>query len=172
MRIPIENGLHLAEFRATDKAACVALIREPEIYRGTLRIPRPYEESHFDEWLASVAATTERYGEPVQFAVRDGETFLGSIGLGDLRPGHRAELGYWLGKRWWGRGIMTAVVAAVCRHAMLRWQLVRITASVFSWNTASARVLEKNGFEYEGLLRKHHQKDGEFLDSKLYALVR
>src|SRR5690606_12348842 len=86
--------------------------------------------------------------------------------------GHKAEIGYWLAKPWWGRGIMTAVVGKACEYAFSRWQLVRITAHVFESNIASARVLEKNGFEFERLLRKHHLKDGRFLDSRLFALVR
>ena len=67
---------------------------------------------------------------------------------------------------------MTAVVGQACEHAFAAWKLVRITAHVFDFNAASARVLEKNGFECEGHLRKHFLKDGRFIDSKLYALVR
>jgi len=89
-----------------------------------------------------------------------------------LTYGHRAEIGYWLAKPFWGQGIMSAVVGAICDFAFGDWKLVRITAHVFTSNEASSRVLEKNGFEYEGLLRKHHQKDGKFIDSKLYALVK
>ena len=66
---------------------------------------------------------------------------------------------------------MTDVVRSACAFALQEWKLVRITAHVFAFNEGSARVLEKNGFEFEGLLRKHHQKDDNFLDSRLYALV-
>jgi RimJ/RimL family protein N-acetyltransferase len=67
---------------------------------------------------------------------------------------------------------MTDVVRSACAFAAQQWKLVRITAHVFDFNVASARVLEKCGFELEGHLRKHHQKDGKFLDSRLYALVK
>ena len=67
---------------------------------------------------------------------------------------------------------MTAVVGNACDSAIVEWQLVRITAHVFESNIASVRVLEKNGFEFEGLLRKHHRKEGQFLNSRLLALVR
>ena len=66
---------------------------------------------------------------------------------------------------------MTDVIRTACDFAIAQWKLVRITAHVFDFNVASARVLEKNGFEYEGLLRKHHFKDGKFIDAKLYARV-
>ena len=67
---------------------------------------------------------------------------------------------------------MTDVVRSACDFALAEWKLVRIMAHVFEFNKASARVLEKCGFELEGLLRKHHQKDGKFLDSRLYTLVK
>ncbi len=67
---------------------------------------------------------------------------------------------------------MTSVVGKACEHAFARWKLVRITANVFHFNLASASVLEKNGFVFEGDLRKHYLKDGRFIDGKLHALVR
>ena len=67
---------------------------------------------------------------------------------------------------------MTDVVRSACTLSVTEWKLVRITAHVFEFNKASARVLEKNDFRCEGLLRKHHRKDGKFFDSQLFALVR
>ena len=67
---------------------------------------------------------------------------------------------------------MTAVVRRVCRHAFEDFGLAKITAHVFSHNPASARVLEKCGFQQEGLLRKHFLKDGSFIDARLFALLQ
>lgn len=119
-----------------------------------------------------MAEASERHGEPVHFAIREGDSLIGSVGFDGLTKGHKAEIGYWLAKRWWGRGIMTAVVGTACDYAFAEWHLVRITAHLFESNIASAQVLEKNGFECEGLLWKHHLKDGQFLNSRLFALVR
>ena len=85
---------------------------------------------------------------------------------------HRGEIGYWLAKPFWGRGIMTGVVRRVCRHAFEEFGLVKVSAHVFTNNPASARVLEKCGFVEEGLLRKHFLKDGRFLDAWVFALLR
>lgn len=85
---------------------------------------------------------------------------------------HRAEVGYWLAKPFWGRGIMTAVVRRLCRHAFDEYGLAKITAQVSLHNPASARVLEKCGFQQEGCLRKHFLKDGRFIDARLFALLR
>ena len=106
-------------------------------------------------------------------SIRDENDFLiGLLGFESLRHGHRAEIGYWLARPYWGQGIMTNVVRAACTYSIEQWNLVRITANVFEFNTASARVLEKNGFHLEGTLRKVHLKDDRFIDAKLYALVR
>jgi RimJ/RimL family protein N-acetyltransferase len=67
---------------------------------------------------------------------------------------------------------MTTVVRRLCQFAFAEFGLVKITAHVFADNPASAKVLENCGFQQEGFLRKHYLKDGKFLDSKLFALVR
>ena len=85
--------------------------------------------------------------------------------------------GRWQGEvpRWLDRatpGYHDECSGSACEFALDRWKLVRIAVHVFDFNQASARVLQKNRFEFEGLLQKHHRKDGEFLDSKLHALVK
>ena len=99
---------------------------------------------------------------------------IGGCGLNDFEAGksHRAEVGYWLAKPLWGRGIMTAAVQRVCQHAFEEFGLLKITAHVFIHNSASARVLEKCGFQQEGFLRKHFLKDGRFIDGWLFALLK
>lgn len=172
MQIPVTQRIALTEFRPIDKAECVERIGDREIYEHTLRIPHPYTEAHFDQWLALLAEETAQRGEPVHFVIRVGDSLIGSIGFDGLIRGHKAEVGYWLAKAWWGQGIMTAVVGKACEYAFDQWSLVRITAHVFESNVASLRVLEKNGFEFEGLLRKHYWKDGRYINSRLLALVR
>ena len=99
---------------------------------------------------------------------------FGGCGFDDFQVGksHRAEIGYWLAKPYWNRGIMTAVVKKVCQYGFKEFGLVKITAHVFATNPASGRVLEKCGFEQEGFLKKHYLKDGRYLDAGLYGLVK
>jgi ribosomal-protein-alanine N-acetyltransferase len=85
---------------------------------------------------------------------------------------HTATLGYWLGKDFWGRGIMTEAVAAFTDFCFEKFPLRRILAEVFANNPASARVLEKAGFVFEGRLKNNVIKDGKLLDSLLYAKTR
>jgi [ribosomal protein S5]-alanine N-acetyltransferase len=83
-----------------------------------------------------------------------------------------AEIGYWLGEPFWGRGIATEALRAMTAYAFERFDICRLEAGVFDWNPASARVLEKNGYVLEGRARLGVIKDGRMGDRLLYALVR
>ncbi len=175
MKISVNHQVHLSEFQPSDQAACVEHLKEKEIYDRTLRIPYPYTETDFQAWLQIVERTTEQQGRPVQWAIRNVQEYLiGGCGFDGLQVGksHQAEIGYWLAKPYWGRGIMTAVVRKACEFAFAEFGLVKIMAHVFANNSASAKVLEKCGFVQEGYLRKHYLKDGKYIDARLFALVR
>jgi RimJ/RimL family protein N-acetyltransferase len=174
MKIVVSPHIHLSEFVPSDQAACVEHLKEKEIYDHTLRIPYPYTEANFQEWLEIVARTTQQQGRAVQWAIRNEEgSLIGGCGFDGFQVGasHQAEIGYWLAKPFWSRGIMSAVVRKMCAFAFAEFGLVKITAHVFANNQASARVLAKCGFEEEGYLRKHYFKDNQFLDARLFALV-
>jgi RimJ/RimL family protein N-acetyltransferase len=175
MNIVVNDQVHLSEFRSLDKPTLVQHLNDRDIYDRTLRIPFPYTDASADEWLALVAEITKQQGRPVQWAIRNAEdALIGGCGFDGFQAGksHRAEVGYWLAKPFWSRGIMTAVVQRVCHHAFEEFGLVKITAHVFPHNPASARVLEKCGFQQEGYLRKHFVKDGQFIDARLFASLR
>jgi RimJ/RimL family protein N-acetyltransferase len=173
VRIEVRDGICLTEIRTTDKSAIVHHLNDKDIFNNTLRIPYPYSDEDAAQFMAIVTEATAEHGHPVHFAIRgDGDLLIGGCGFDGLHYEHRAEIGYWLGKPYWGRGIMTDVVRSACAFALSKWRLVRIKAYVFEFNKASARVLEKNGFAYEGLLRKHDRKESTFLNSMAYALVK
>jgi [ribosomal protein S5]-alanine N-acetyltransferase len=175
MKLAVNDRVHLSEVRISDKQALIQYLNDREIYDRTLRIPYPYTEASADEWLALSAKKTEQAGRPIHFAIRvAADALIGVLGFDGPQEGspHRAEIGYWLAKPYWGQGIMSAVVRRLCRHAFEELGLAKITANVFAYNPASARVLEKCGFQQEGFLRKHFLKDGALLDGKLFALLR
>lgn len=82
-----------------------------------------------------------------------------------------AELGYWLAEDYWGRGIMTEAVRQICREAFDRFDILRIFAEPFAENLGSRRVLEKAGFQLEGVMRESVCKRGRVYDSCMYALL-
>jgi [ribosomal protein S5]-alanine N-acetyltransferase len=174
MKIVVNDQVHLSKFRSSDKPALVQNLNDRDIYERTLRIPFPYTDASADEWLSHYVKATDQHGQPAHFAIRTGDdALIGGCGLNDFEIGksHRAEVGYWLAKPFWGRGIMTAVIQRLCQHAFEEFGLVKIIAHVAMHNPASARVLEKCGFVQEGLLRKHFLKDGQFIDVKLFGLL-
>ena len=80
-----------------------------------------------------------------------------------------AEIGYWLGQPFWGRGIATEALVALTEYAVATHGLTRVFAVPFAWNTASCRVLEKAGYVLEGRLRRSAVKDGVITDQLQYA---
>ena len=132
--------------------------------------PHPYGIDDAHTFLRSVTNS-----EPVTlFCIDVGSAAIGGIGIriGVDVHRHTAELGYWLGEEFWRRGIMTQAVAAFTDFCFEDFQLRRIYAEPFSNNRASARVLEKAGFTFEGRLKNNVLKDGEVLDSLLYARTK
>jgi ribosomal-protein-alanine N-acetyltransferase len=175
MKIVVNDQVHLSEFRSSDKPALIQHLNDRDIYDRTLRIPFPYTDAAADDWLTLVAKITEQQGRPVHWALCNAEdALIGACGFSGFEVGksHLAEVGYWLAKPYWGRGIMTAVVQRLCKHAFEEFGLVKIIAHVHPHNLASARVLEKCGFQQEGFLRKHFLKDGKLLDALLFGLLR
>ncbi|OHT02741.1 acetyltransferase, ribosomal protein N-acetylase [Tritrichomonas foetus] len=82
------------------------------------------------------------------------------------------EIGYWLGEKYWGQGIMTRVVKSGVKYIFSNFDIVRIYADIFARNVGSKRVLEKAGFEFEGVLRKSVFKNGEQIDALSYSLIQ
>ncbi|HSP35568.1 MAG TPA: GNAT family protein, partial [Thermoanaerobaculia bacterium] len=134
---------------------------------NTMYIPHPYPESAAAAWIASQAEAPDEYS----FAIDDGQ-LTGSIGLRLTRMFERAEVGYWIGTPFWGRGYATEALAAVLRFGFEELRLHRIYAGYFSRNAASARVMEKNDMQYEGRLREHVKKWDEFVDVVYYGILR
>src|ERR1041385_6722312 len=134
------------------------------------RFPYPYTDRDARNWLEAVIDA-----EPeTTFAIDVAGEAVGGIGYTMQYDVDRrsAEIGYWLGEEVWGRGITTAAVIAVTDHAFANHDLCRLYAHVFAWNPASARVLEKAGYTFEGRLRKSVTKEGQTIDQLIYAMIR
>src|SRR5262245_35160049 len=133
MKIVVNGQVHLTEFCSSDRDALIEHLNDRDIYDRTLRIPFPYTDASADEWLAIVGNITKQQGQPVHWAIRNAEdALIGGCGFDGFQVGksHRAEVGYWLARPFWGRGIMTAVVERLCWHAFEQLRLVKITAHV------------------------------------------
>jgi [ribosomal protein S5]-alanine N-acetyltransferase len=134
------------------------------------RFPYPYTTADARNWLESVIG----FEPETNFAIDVAGEAVGGIGFVLQHDvGRRsAEIGYWLGEEYWGRGIVTEALIAVTDHAFANYDLCRLYAHVFEWNGASARVLEKAGYQLEGRMRKSVTKDGQTIDQLMYAVIR
>lgn len=134
----------------------------------TAGFPHPYTRTDGERWLA-IALLDD---PPNHFAIEAGGAFAGAIGILPRSGEHHgsAIFGYWLGRRFWGRGIATDAARTLARHALGSRGMRRLEASVFVPNVASARVLEKAGFSLEGRMRASYvERDGTVCDALLYA---
>jgi ribosomal-protein-alanine N-acetyltransferase len=161
----------LREWRDGDEASLVRHADNPRVAR-LLRdsFPQPYSLDDARRWIRECASAKP----PTTLAIAvEGEP-CGSVGLHPQPDIFRksAEIGYWLGESRWGIGIMTEAVSGFTAYALREFDLEHLFATVFENNPASARVLEKAGYELEGRLRRHATKDGVTMDVLFYGMVR
>ncbi len=133
--------------------------------------PHPYSRENAKEFIQ---LANEKM--PVcDFALEYQGEAVGAIGfIPQNEIYHRSfEIGYWLGEPFWGRGLVAEAVSIFCAHLFeTQPEIVRLYARVFSHNPGSMRVLEKAGFQKEGILRQAIFKNGELRDEHRYALLR
>ena len=166
------NGYRLRAWRTDDLRSLVRNADNRNVWINLSdRFPHPYTAEDGRGWLELQASAEHA---EVVFAIEVEGAAVGGIGLtrgGDLQA-KGAEIGYWLGEPFWGRGIMTAVLRQLTDWAFATSDLERIWASVLAWNPGSSRVLEKAGYTCEARLRRSVHKDGQVIDSLLYARLR
>lgn len=133
--------------------------------------PHPYTLKDAHAWIGLCATQGD---PPRNLAIEVEGEIAGGIGLERGADVYRlsAEVGYWLGRRFWGRGIATAALIRFTSYAFERFDFVRLHAAVFDYNPASARVLEKAGYVFEARRRQALVKDGRIADELAYYRLR
>ena len=167
------DRLVLDAFTQADAPTVQRLAGHPDIAATTLRIPHPYEDGMAEEWIATHAPTFEQgSGFALAIRLRGDASPIGAIGL-TIDPEHEhAELGYWVGRPFWGHGYCTEAAGAVLHYGFATLGLNRIHAYHFGRNPASGRVMEKVGMVHEGCRRQHVKKWGMFEDLEMYAILK
>lgn len=157
-------------WRADDLASLVAHADNRRIWINLRdRFPHPYTMRAGREFLRLMQAQRPE----TAFAIAVDGSAVGGIGFVMLADIERvsAEIGYWLGEPFWGRGIATEAVIATTRYAIETFGLTRVFAVPLASNLASCRVLEKAGYTLEGRLRRSAIKDGRIVDQLQYAFI-
>lgn len=174
--MPIIKGsaFILRPFRKTDiNAVFVRNANDRDIGRFTLNVPHPYTMKNAREWVRhNLMLQRARKKEMVNFVIEIGGEAAGTIGLDGIKDKHKAEVGFWLGKRYRNKGVMTEALALVTRYGFETLGLRRIYGRVFTINPHSAKVFQKTGYRLEGTHRNEVMKSGKLLDVYLFAKTK
>lgn len=163
----------IREWKIEDKDALAGLLNNKKI-QDNLRdgLPYPYTGNDAEEFILAMRSADKT--KTFAFAVTVNDVVIGSIGVFrcDNIHSRTAEMGYYIGEPYWGRGYATSAVRQICRYVFEHTDIIRIFAEPFAYNTASCHVLEKAGFQLEGILHSNAVKCGRTIDMKMYALIK
>jgi [ribosomal protein S5]-alanine N-acetyltransferase len=172
MQTLFTEHLLLRLFQLTDAPAVETLAGDAEVARTT-NMPHPYPPGGARDFItAGHEAAAQGQGHPFAIVRRTDNQLVGCISLLLTAAHHRAELGYWIGRPYWGQGYATEAGTRIVRYAFEERQLNRVMAHAMHRNRASTRVMEKLGMTYEGTLRQEIYHWGAFEDIDVYGLLQ
>lgn len=158
----------LRDYTSTDVERLVELANNENVSRYlAYTFPYPYTKPDAEWWISTGVSVNHAVTKAIEF---EGE-FVGSVGLTPQTAwkAHSAEIGYWVGEAYWGKGIATEALRMMSDIALSSLKYRKLFAPVFAPNQASMRVLEKCGFSLEGVLKREVVKGGQFFDLHHYA---
>lgn len=162
----------IREWNLSDAEELAQIINNKNILNN-LRdgLPYPYTVKDAEEYITAMLSSDKT--KTFAFAIIVDDRVVGSIGVFRCENIHfrAAEMGYYIGESYWGKGLGTSAVKQVCSYIFQHTDIIRIFAEPFAYNTASCRVLEKAGFQLEGVLRNNAVKNGQILDMKMYSKI-
>lgn len=167
------SRLVLRPFQLSDAKEVQRQAGHPDIAATTATVPHPYLDGMAEQWISGHAAVFAA-GTGTEWAITfaDSGKLVGCISLMGISKQHqRAEIGYWVGKEFWGQGICTEATKAVIKYAFEELKLNKITCRHMHTNPASGKVMLNAGMQQEGVLRQEHFKNGVFYDMVVYGLL-
>jgi len=170
--IPLER-LILRPFSLDDAAVVQELAGDSYIAETTLYIPHPYEDGVAEAWIRT---HNQQFNadRSLELAIvhKEKNDVIGAICIGINRKFDHGELAYWVGKRYKNNGYCTEAAKGIAKYAFAELKLNRIFARYLGKNPASGKVMEKLGMKYEGILRQHVKKSGQYEDLVYYGLLK
>jgi RimJ/RimL family protein N-acetyltransferase len=171
---PIINTerLILRPFTISDAEQVQRLAGAKEIYDTTANVPHPYEDGMAEKWISTHASNFYNdLGVNLAITDRKDGKLIGAIGLGANKQHHRAELGYWIGHPFWGKGYCTEAAKELIWYGFNELKYHKITARHIKANPASGKVMEKVGMKKEGLFPDDIFKDGKYHTTIVYGII-
>jgi [ribosomal protein S5]-alanine N-acetyltransferase len=167
------DRLLLRSLTQTDAPQVQQLAGDEAIAATALNIPHPFEDGMAEAWIAT-HESDYTVGKAANWAIvlKQTQRLIGAVGLSLSAANAHAELGYWIGKPYWGKGYASEAAQAVIKFGFETLTLHRIYATCLGRNPASGRVLQKLGMIHEGSQKQHVYHWGQFEDLELYGLFK
>ena len=171
LALPLE-GVRLRPWHLHDAPVLADTANDRGIWQNLRDVfPHPYR---LEDAYWYIGLTTDPASTDIHLAIEvDGET-VGAISVLFKDDINRcsAEIGYWLGRQYWGRGIVAEAVKVLTDYVFAHFEVSRLYAEIFARNAGSARVLAKAGYQLEARLRNSIVKEGVVQDALLFAVLK
>jgi len=167
----VEGKVRIRPLRYADRERLAKLANNKKIWLNVRDMfPHPYTIEDAEKFIDTV----KQRDPPVTFAIEYDFKFVGAIGLVLQQDVYRfsAEIGYWMGEPYWGKGIATQAVSLLSKYAFEELNMEKLFAGVFEGNEGSKKVLLKCGFQQEGIAKKAIFKNKKFMDELRFGKVR
>lgn len=166
-----EGKISLRRLEMKDKEKLAFLANNKKVF-DNLRdyFPHPYTEKNAEDFIQM----TGQENPAMTFAIEYEGQICGVAGLVAQPDVYRktAEIGYWIGELFWNKGIATIAVKLLTDYAFKQLDFIRIHTGIFEYNTASMKVLERNGYEKDGVFKRSIIKNGVICDEHRYSKLR
>lgn len=167
--------LILRPLEMNDVDTITDLLQGDDIHKNIQSLPYPYTHTDAENFIQSTYEERDK-GTGYIFGIirREDGVLIGVTGIHPKASHRRAELGYWLGKKYWGQGYMTEVARRIIQYGFEELDLNRIFARCYTHNVASAKVMQKAGMSFEGTVRQeiYHAFSGEYKDCHYYSILK
>ncbi len=176
MKLPVLKTQNLLLNRPTENDLedfLVHINSAEDFSKNLFNIAFPYTKEEAKNWL-KICDEGYETGNAYRFAIREIEVgkLIGIIAIHMNKDHQKGELGYWLGKNFWGKGYLTESVKEILKFGFQELQLNKIFATHFLHNPASEKVMQKAGMKLEGLQKQEYFHQGKFLDVNRYAILK
>jgi|GEM_PF-65804 ribosomal-protein-alanine N-acetyltransferase len=170
----VTKRLVLRPFNLSDAPALQRLAGDFAVADTTAAIPHPYPDGAAEAWINTHKDEfTGNKMLALAVTIKETEGLAGCISIHAIdKVCNSGELGYWIGKDFWGRGYCTEAASAIIKYGFEKIYLNRITAKHFARNPASGKVMQKLGMKSEGYLQQAFLKWGRYEDYVIYAILR
>ena len=169
------NRLIIRSFTKTDAKAIYEACNDFDIFKTTLGIPSPYtlgDANNFIEYTNNAISNQKSFELAITLK-ENVDQVVGCISLmGIKRPSNKAELAYWVAKKYWNHGIATEAARAIIEYGFNSLNLNSIFARFLDNNPASGKVMQKIGMKYVGKMREHEYKSGQYYDVFYYEILK